>query len=251
MSDVFYGIMRRRFTRCSFFWSIPPTGFLWLMILGAALIRFRPRLGGTLAVLGLIGLYALGTPFVSYLLLEGLEAAEPHPSGIPEPTAIIILGGDGERVHDVPGNAEPGVLSLQRLAGAAGLARRTGLPILITGGSVGTAQPPIADLMATAFTGDFGLPVKWIEENRARPTRARMQQFSAAILRQAGIQSAWVVTNSWHMPRALLSFSRAGYPVLPAPLPLRISWKFAECSTCCPMQTAGTAAISPFMNGSA
>jgi uncharacterized SAM-binding protein YcdF (DUF218 family) len=216
MSDVFKDIMSVVHTLFIFL-VIPPTGFLWLAILGAALIRFRPRLGGTLAVSGLVGLYALGTPFVSYLLLEGLEAAQPHPSGIPEPAAIIILGGDGERVHDVQGNAEPGVLSLQRLAGAAGLARRTGLPILITGGSVGTHQAPIADLMTTVFTDDFGLPVKWIE-NRASNT-CQNATFSAAILRQAGIPSAWVVTNSWHMPRALLSFSRAGYPVLPAPLP--------------------------------
>jgi uncharacterized SAM-binding protein YcdF (DUF218 family) len=43
-------------------------------------------------------------------------------------------------------------------------------------------------------------------------------QFSAKILRQAGISSALVVTHAWHMPRTVLAFRQAGFPIVPAPL---------------------------------
>jgi uncharacterized SAM-binding protein YcdF (DUF218 family) len=37
------------------------------------------------------------------------------------------------------------------------------------------------------------------------------------MLRASGIGSAYVVTHGWHMPRALLAFRAAGFPVVPAP----------------------------------
>ena len=198
----------------------PPVGFLWLAILGLAIPpgRQRRRPGGLLLVLGLVGLYASSMPVVSHALLSGLEGPRnlPATEDAPTPGAIIVLGGDARLTLDAPG-AEPGSISTERLVGAARLVRNTGLPVLITGGSTGRALPPIADLMAASFDRDFGLPVKWHEE-RSEST-CENAAFSAAILRDSGIQSAWVVTHSWHMRRALLSFERAGYLVRPAPLP--------------------------------
>ena len=112
--------------------------------------------------------------------------------------------------------AEPGPLSLQRLAGAAMIVRAKDLPVLITGGKVGVGQPAVADLMGDLFTAAFGLPVEWRE--RSAENTCENARYSADILRKAGIQSAIVVTHAWHMPRAILSFRQAGYAIVPAPL---------------------------------
>lgn len=194
----------------------PPMGFLWLVLLGIAVAGGHRRLGRVFVAMGLASLYAFGMPIVSHALIARLESPSAATGGDPEPAAIIILGGDGQRVEGAPDGAEPGPLSLQRLGGAAALARRTGLPVLITGGSVGHGQPPVADLMAESFTDLFGLPVMWREE-RAMNT-CENAAFSAQILQKAGVESAWVVTHAWHMKRVLLSFERAGYPVRAAPL---------------------------------
>jgi uncharacterized SAM-binding protein YcdF (DUF218 family) len=195
---------------------VPPTGLLWLLILGAILHRRRRRLARALFGIGLVGLYALAMPAVDGELLMSLERAPPTRADMPAPGAIIVLGGDGERTQDLLVKAVPGALSLQRLAGAAVLERQTHLPVLITGGSIASDQPAVADLMADIYTAAFGLPVEW-RETKAGNT-CENARFSAAILRQAGISSAYVVTNAWHMPRALLSFKQAGFPVVAAPL---------------------------------
>src|SRR6201996_7813899 len=195
---------------------VPPSGLLWWLLIGLLVMRRRHRLGLTIVVVSAVLLYALSTPLVGGMLISSLEAAQPPTPDAPAPGAIIILGGDGERTPDQLVKAEPGPLSLQRLAGAAIVGRETKLPVLITGGKVGSGQPAVADLMADLFKSAFDLPVEW-RETQADNT-CENARFSAEVLRKAGITSALVVTHAWHMPRAILSFQRAGFPIVPAPL---------------------------------
>lgn len=195
---------------------VPPVGLMWWLLLGLGIMRRRRGLGIAVTGASLAVLYALSTPIVGGALISSLEVVQPAVPAGQEPGAIIILGADGERTPDPLVKAEPGPLSLQRLAGAAVIVRAKNMPVLITGGKVGDDQPAVADLMADLFAGAFGLPVEWREtsaENTCENAR-----YSADILRKAGISSAIVVTHAWHMPRAILSFRRAGYPIMPAPL---------------------------------
>jgi uncharacterized SAM-binding protein YcdF (DUF218 family) len=195
---------------------VPPSGLIWWLLLGLLVMRRRRRLGAAITVVSVALLYALSTPLVGGLLISSLEEAQPPAQGAGEPGAIIILGADGERTPDQLVRAEPGPLSLQRLAGAAIIVREKKLPVLITGGKVGEGQPAVADLMADLFRDAFDLPVEW-RETRADNT-CENARFSAEVLRKAGISSALVVTHAWHMPRAILSFQQAGFPIIPAPL---------------------------------
>ena len=137
---------------------IPPAGLLWVVLLGRVIRPRHPRLGRSLIIFGLVGLYLLSTPAVSGGLIAGLETVQPKPTNVPEPGAIIILGADGEKTPDPVLKAEPGPLSMQRLTGAAILARTTKLPVLISGGKLATGEPAVADLMADTFEAAFGLP---------------------------------------------------------------------------------------------
>lgn len=195
---------------------VPPSGLIWWLLLGLLIMHRRRRLGFAITVTSCALLYALSTPLVGGLLISSLEAAQPATQGAGEPGAIIILGADGERTPDQLVRAEPGPLSLQRLAGAAIIVREKKLPVLITGGQVGEGQPAVADLMADLFKDAFDLPVEW-RETRADNT-CENARFSAEVLRKAGITSALVVTHAWHMPRAILSFKQAGFDIVPAPL---------------------------------
>ena len=195
---------------------IPPPSLLWAIFLGLAIRRSRPRWSAALVGGGLAALYILSMPAVGGALIASLESNQPKPSAAAQPGAIIVLGGDGDRTTDLLVKAEPGPLSLQRLAGAAAVARATNLPVLITGGNISRNEPAVSDLMAKTFTDAFGLPVAW-RETRSKTT-CENARYSAEMLRQAGISSALLVTHAWHMPRALLSFEQAGFPVVAAPL---------------------------------
>lgn len=195
---------------------VPPSGLIWWLLIGLVVMRRRRRLGLTIIAISSVLLYALSTPLVGGMLISSLEAAQPPAPEAGEPGAIIILGGDGERTPDQLVKAEPGPLSLQRLAGAAIVVREKKLPVLITGGKVGPGQPAVADLMADLFKNAFDLPVAW-RETRADNT-CENARYSAEVLRRAGINSAIVVTHAWHMPRAILAFQQAGFPIVPAPL---------------------------------
>jgi uncharacterized SAM-binding protein YcdF (DUF218 family) len=70
-------------------------------------------------------------------------------------------------------------------------------------------------MMAEALENDFRLSARWREDRSM--TTYQNALYSAEMLRRAGIPAAVVVTNRWHMARALWSFRAVGYPVVAAP----------------------------------
>jgi len=194
---------------------LPPASLALAALLALAL--FRGRVGRALAVLGLVGLVLLSLPVVSMALLASLDppADVAGPSSGSPPGAVVVLGGDVFRVPDPPG-AVLGSLSLERVRAGAELQRRSGLPVLVSGGVVDDLPVTVAELMAGSMTGDFGVPVRWTEATS--PTTWENAEYSAEILAAAGIHRAYVVTHAWHMRRSLLSFRHFGMEAVAAPV---------------------------------
>jgi uncharacterized SAM-binding protein YcdF (DUF218 family) len=195
---------------------VPPMGLAVLALVGLAMLRARPRAGRALIAAGVAGLLLFGTPAFSDLLMIGLENNLPltPPPGDP-PQAIVVLGAEITRVPDVLYGAEVGRLTLDRLRTAAALQRRTGLPVLVTGGTTQIDTPAVGVLMTDSMGQDFGIPVSWTEA-RSRDTWENAA-FSAEILLPLGIHSVYVVTHAWHMRRAVMAFSHTGLVMTAAP----------------------------------
>ena len=195
---------------------IPPVSLLLLAILGLLIERRHQRVGRLLAWSGLIGLLLTAMPVVSGGLLQTLEYGLPlvPPADAP-PQAIVVLGGDIARGGEDTIILQPGLLSLDRERGGAALYRRTQLPILISGGPLLPGDSPLSHVMADSMEHDFGVPVQWTE-TRSQDTWTNAE-FSAEILRQQGIRSVYVVTQAWHMRRALLAFAHTGITATAAP----------------------------------
>jgi len=199
--------------------TLPPMGFVSLLIVALCLRGSYQRLGRRLAWVSAIGLLVLAMPAVSGTMLRALESDLPtKPPADDPPKAIVVLGGELILSANEPLGARPGLLTLDRLRTAAALQRKTGLPILVTGGTTQITAAPVGAVMAHSLEQDFQTPARWTEDASADTQENAV--FSARILHQAGIDSVYVVTHSWHMKRALLAFSRTGIKATAAPTDL-------------------------------
>lgn len=198
---------------------LPPLGFVSLAVLGLVLLGIRPRLARPLLWFAVLGLLVFAMPAVSESLLTALETdLNTVPSPDDPPQAIVILGAEIARTGGPEPGARVGPLTLERLRAGAELQRRTGLPVLVTGGITQEHAPAVGALMAQSMLNDFHVPVRWTEV-QSRDTWENAED-SATILRASGIRSVYVVTHPWHMHRALIAFAHAGLIATPAPTPL-------------------------------
>ncbi|PFH10722.1 uncharacterized SAM-binding protein YcdF (DUF218 family) [Collimonas sp. PA-H2] len=195
-----------------------PANLILLCIAGLFLRRSHPSVGAVLSLASLLTLLVLSSEMGSLLLVGPLERRVPALEMTSEggAQAIVILGGG--RLGNAPeyqGEDVPSYRTLARLAYGARLQRRTGLPVLVSGGMPDGSRVSEAVVMAASLQDDFGVPVKWREE--ASDDTAQNAKFSADILRQAGVRKILLVTDAMHMSRAQMMFAQAGLDVVIAP----------------------------------
>jgi len=192
---------------------LPPLLFA-LLGLGAGLLAWRRGArAGLVAALAAGLVLLLATPALAGLLRWSLEREVAAIPANAAPGAIIVLGAEVARGAE---GLEVGALTLERLRAGAALHRRTGLPLLVTGGPLRPGETPLARLMARSLAEDFGAPARWVEPLAAN-TRDNAR-LSAAQLAAEGIAAAHVVSHGWHLPRARAAFARADFVALPHPV---------------------------------
>lgn len=208
---------------------LPPVNVLVLAGFAFVIGRRCPRVGKTLAVAAILALWVQAMPWFARQLARPLEAGTPvdlkslgTARGLPVaagslPQAVVILGGGATR-HAAEfgrdGGADVNDTTLARVRYGALLARRTQLPVLVSGGSP-TGEVVEARMMAQVATDEFGVPVRWIEGQSLNT--AQNATFSARMLANVGVSRVYLVTSAWHMRRARDQFERAGLTVVPAP----------------------------------
>ena len=206
---------------------LTPPGIILLLALIGFLVQIRWRTTGNIIIgSSLAVLFALSLSMTGRALIAPLEAdVRPLPPATLTPgkarkqaDAIVVLGGRplhskrrNTATADTVSNA-----ALQRLRYAAWLHRRTGLPVLVTGGAPFGEQISEALLMQGSFEEDFQIRPKWAETQSGNTHENAIN--SRQILAAAGIRRIYLVTHAWHMPRAQWAFVNAGFDVVPAPM---------------------------------
>jgi uncharacterized SAM-binding protein YcdF (DUF218 family) len=191
---------------------LPPAGPLLLALLGIALLTRRPVLARLCLIIGIGSLWLLSTPIVADSITRLAERYPPLDLQLAaNAQAIAILGGGGQRAlapeYGGPA-AEP--LLLERLSYGAYLARKTGLPVLVTGFSTE------ARAMHDTLERNFGVEARWVDDS-AYDTYQNARN-SARLLKADGLHRIVLVTRGTHMWRAAQEFTAAGLDVVPAPL---------------------------------
>jgi uncharacterized SAM-binding protein YcdF (DUF218 family) len=190
-----------------------PTVFISLCLIGAVMATFRRRGGAALALASSVCLYAAATPAMSGYLFQHLEARLPRNADLNQAQAIVVLGGDVRRGNgrDIPDRL--GRLSLERLVFATGAYHRLHRPVAVSGGVIEGAHTSVAALMKSTLESEFAVPVKWTEDRSGSTWENAVD--TAQILRAAGVQTVVLVSQAWHLPRAIWAFQQAGLTALP------------------------------------
>lgn len=194
---------------------LPPAGPLLLALAGIVVAGRHPRAGRTLAAVGVLALLALSIPRLSGALVEWLDRAPPLAIADAKATQALVILGSGTRPRALEfGGDTLNRRTLERVRYGARVARETGLPVLVSGGSV-YGDAPEAVLMQAALEDEFRVPVRWAEP-RSRTTHENAVR-SAEILKDAGVRRIVLITHAVDMPRARAEFEDQGIAVVPAP----------------------------------
>ena len=202
---------------------LPPAGPLLLAAAGAFLIGRRGsgvgvrRTGWALLTAGLATLWLLAIPLVAGVLSRAAQRCPPLDLSRPvQAQAIVIIGGGAERLGAPEYGGEPAASQhlLERVNYGAFLARRTGLPVAVSG----TRREALA--MSASLARDFGVTTRWAEDS-SRDTFENAQ-FCAQLLKPLGITRIVLVTSADHEWRAMQEFVSAGFSVVPAPVGLYV-----------------------------
>lgn len=195
---------------------VPPAGPMLVILLG--LLLWRRRAGLVLSGLGLALLYAAATPLTAFPLIAALQFPQPLAEerlAESDAGAIVVLGA-GRRLHAPEyGGQTVNEYALERLRYAARLQRKSGLPIVPTGGTGPYDERPGAALMRDVLRDDFAAVVPWIED-RATNTMENARLVAEGLERR-GIDRIVLVTHALHMPRALWAFEQTRIEAIPAP----------------------------------
>lgn len=191
---------------------LPPLVYLLPALAAVLCLRRKPRL--QYCVLGMTALlaYLLSLPVTALWLNGWLERYPPLTLAQARTAqAIVVLGGGVKPAAEYGSNVLSGAANL-RLQYGAWLARQTGLPLLVSGGAPQGGEAE-ATVMARVLQQHYGLTARWQEV--ASRTTLENARFSQQLLARDGVQRIVLVTQAWHMSRALPFFERVGLQVLP------------------------------------
>lgn len=206
-----------------------------LALLGVWLAYRKKRGGLLLATLALLLLGLLSCQGAAvWLARHALPQFAPVSAGQLQSAhvqAVVVLGGGLLPAAPEYGAPQPSSHTASRLRYGVWLARQSGLPLAFTGGTgwaaEGAQTTSEAQVAAQVALQDYGVTLRWLEdESRDTSGNARLL---TPLLQRDGVQRIALVTDAWHMPRAVAAFERHGLSVLPAPmgfvLPLESPWR--------------------------
>lgn len=200
---------------------LPPAGPLLLALFGWWLAGVTRWFGRFVVFAALAALWALSSGTVSVWLARTILPLPPAATLADvrraRVQAVVVLGGGVLPQAPEYGPPQPSSASLARLRYGVRLARQAGVPLAFTGGRgwSGNGQASEAEAARLSARQDFGFDLRWAED-QSRDTQENAQR-TAQMLQREGIRRVALVSDAWHLPRAIREFERAGFEVLPAP----------------------------------
>jgi uncharacterized SAM-binding protein YcdF (DUF218 family) len=203
---------------------ISPLVFILAFTAAAALLAGRRRVAGWI-VLGcsLFLFLAFSVEPGSDLVVRPLEDRYPalDLARLPAFDMVVVLGaGSVDAAPDEAGGTALSREAARRVAWGAALARRAGVPLIVSGGRAWERGGGDAESTAARrFLERLGVPAgSIVEEPASRDTWENARRVLPLVPHGGTVA---LVTSAYHMPRAVLAFEAAGVRFVPAPTDYR------------------------------
>lgn len=194
---------------------LPPTSLVVATLVGVALVRRSPRLGWALIIGSQCLLLVLSLPVVASALARTLEPPPISDAELRRAQAIVIFGGGRNLGAPEWGGETVSPRTLQRVRYGAYLARKTGLPVFVTGGRPDGGLATEGAMMRDTLVKEFQVPVRWVDT--LADTTYENALMAARELRPAGVSRVILVTEAIHIRRSQRALEGAGLEVIAAP----------------------------------
>lgn len=224
-----FGIFRPLLTS----FMMPPLVLLALALVGVLRTRHKKPGSLTLTAVPLLALWLLSCHGTAVWLaahtLPQFAPASMAQLQADQVQAIVVLGGGLLPQAPEYGQAQPSAATAARLRYGVWLARRSGLPLAFSGGAGwaarGAQAVSEASVAQRVALEDYGVTLRWIEA--ASRDTAGNARLLTPLLQRDGVQRIALVTDAWHMSRAMTAFEHAGLSVTPAPMGYVLAQQYA------------------------
>lgn len=208
-------------------WLLPPACFVLALAL-LCVWMFRRRSKGRFVLLALtVMLYLFSLRPVAGLLVWPLERWVEPPAGVSGDVLLMLGNGSVADAPDIDGMGQPSGTMGKNMLMTARLQRTTGLPILVSGGTVFADSGTEADIALREFEG-LGIPRESLYgENQSRNT-VENARFSKEICDAHGWKKPVVLVVALQAKRTAMIFEREGFDAVIYPTHFRMSrsWHF-------------------------
>ena len=198
---------------------LPPFIQIVFLLIAWKIRKRTPAISKAIFLIAVCSLWMLASPVMATFLARSLEqnpALSVKRLDEMQADAIIVLSAKQNEYAPEFGEPVSGEEQLVRIRYGAFLQKRTGLPVLLSGGAVrGDEQRSLAETMESDLVKGYNVQVRWLEKKSR--TTAENSRYSYAVLAQENKTRVILVTSAMHMMRAKWSFEQAGFTVLPAP----------------------------------
>jgi uncharacterized SAM-binding protein YcdF (DUF218 family) len=198
---------------------LPPLPALLLIVIAVAMLRRQRWVGGIGLFVALAVLWLSTTSGIGDLLREHLLKPPPplsaqrieelrRQSAAGARVVVVVLGGGRRTLAVEYGSAGLTPLSAERLHYGVWLSKQTNALLMFSGGPGRTDDggPAEADVAQRISERDYHRPLRWVE-NQSHDTHENAI-FTLEVLREQKVATLIVVTQDWHMPRAMRDFER-------------------------------------------
>lgn len=195
-----------------------PPGIFILLLLLSLLLSNKVRYLRILLIVQIVLMYVLSIPLTSDFFYSRLESIAPLSEAqinSHQADAIVVLAGGIDNYAKEYGGPDISNFTVPRLRYAAWLQKRTGLPVIVTGG-IERGGATEAELMKKVLLQEYEIKAQVLVEKQSQSTYENAL-YSSQILTEHQYKHYFLVTSAFHMPRALDVFKRFNSNVIPAP----------------------------------
>lgn len=197
---------------------LPPLNAFIIGLIGYITSQRYKNLGKCIIIFSLIFLYLQSTPIVAYYLNKSLELPPITQEQLQKSQAIIVLGGgvSGNGFEYPIAKATANTSTLIRLNYAAYLARMyPNKPLIVSGGYAGIRNTE-AKVMKRILLNSYSINNnKIFIEDHSRNTDENAK-YVAQMLKSMHIKTVAVVTQAYHVRRAVMLFKKYNINAYPA-----------------------------------